>query len=128
MAICRQSVVASYTGSSGGLGRRLYFWRERNGAEVQKLKPTSLRLPDPQDQRAHDSTDDVFRQRRRNIAVGKSSLGEHLSTADGVIETDTIESEMPDFFRRAGGAAHDLDGAGRGSELTERNYVSKDLP
>jgi hypothetical protein len=58
-----------------------------------------------------DSTDDVFRQRRRNIAVGKSSLDEHVRAADGVIETGTIESEMPDFFRCDSGAADDFGGA-----------------
>src|SRR6516164_2986623 len=53
----------------------LFSQENGTGAEVQKLKPIWLRLPNPRDQWAHDSTDDVFRQRRRNIGVKKSSLG-----------------------------------------------------
>jgi len=54
----------------------------------------------------------TFSGKGDEISPSKSSLGEHFRAADGVIETDTTESEISDFFRCVRrGAPDDFGGA-----------------
>ena len=60
----RQWPSREYTESSGGPGADASIFGEYGtGAEIQKLKPASLQLPNSQDRcTRHDPTDDVARQ------------------------------------------------------------------
>jgi hypothetical protein len=82
MAICRalgNGRDKSKRDRPAGSGNASIFGENGTRAEVQELKPTSLRLPTPRfDYQTlridkDNPMDEVFRQGRQNIAVGKSS-------------------------------------------------------